>query len=98
MLSKPDVIELADTEIAYEGYIKQHMQQIGRLKDSEDKNIPAGFDFLGLHSVSKEAREVLLKVQPRTVGQATRLAGVTPSDAAILMNAISKSMFHVEQG
>lgn len=97
LLDRPDVIELVETEIAYEGYIKRHLQQIDRLKDSEGKQIPIGFDYQKLNSVSKEAREILLKVQPRTVGQASRLAGVTPSDAAILMNAVSKSTFHVEQ-
>ncbi|HET6400872.1 MAG TPA: tRNA uridine-5-carboxymethylaminomethyl(34) synthesis enzyme MnmG [Candidatus Kapabacteria bacterium] len=97
LLDRPDVIELVEIEIIYEGYVKRHLQQIGRLKESEEKHIPIGFDFQKLNSVSREAREVLLKIQPRTVGQASRLAGVTPSDAAILMNAITKSMFHVEQ-
>jgi tRNA uridine 5-carboxymethylaminomethyl modification enzyme len=97
LLCRPDVMELVETEIAYEGYVKRHLQQISRLKDSEERNIPVGFEFQKLHSVSKEGREIWLKVQPRTVGQAARLAGVTPSDAAILMNAIGKPSFHVEQ-
>jgi len=97
LLCRSDVIELVETEIIYEGYVKRHLQQISRLKDSEERNIPVGFEFQKLHSVSKEGREIWLKVQPRTVGQAARLAGVTPSDAAILMNAIGKPSFHVEQ-
>ena len=98
LLSRPDILELADIEIAYEGYIKRHQQQITRLKDSEDKQIPNTFDFSRVASISKESREVLTKVQPRTLGQASRLPGVTPSDAAILINAIQRhSTFHVEQ-
>ena len=98
LLHRNDILELADIEIAYEGYIKRHQQQISRLKDSEDKQIPNAFDFGQVASISKESREVLTKVRPRTLGQASRLPGVTPSDAAILMNAIRRhSTFHVEQ-
>ena len=98
LLPRPDILELADIEIAYEGYIKRHQQQISRLKDSEDKLIPSAFDFEGVASISKESREVLTKVRPRTLGQASRLPGVTPSDAAILMNALQRhTTFHVEQ-
>jgi tRNA uridine 5-carboxymethylaminomethyl modification enzyme len=88
LLERPDVVSIVDTEIAYEGYIKRHQQQITRLKDSELTEIPHTFDFAKLASISKEAGEVFSKVKPRTIGQATRLAGVTPSDAAILMSAI----------
>ena len=58
MLDRPDVMELVEIEIIYEGYVKRHLQQIGRLKESEEKNIPKGFDFQKLNSVSKEGREV----------------------------------------
>ncbi len=97
LLSRPEVMEMVETEISYEGYVKRHLQQIGRLRESDGKHIPAGFDFQKLNSISKEGREILLKIQPRTVGQAARLAGVTPSDAAIIMNAVTKPVFHVEQ-
>jgi tRNA uridine 5-carboxymethylaminomethyl modification enzyme len=98
LLHRQDILELADIEIAYEGYIKRHQQQISRLKDSEEKIIPIAFDFGQVASISKESREVLVKVRPRTLGQAARLPGVTPSDAAILMNALQRnSAFHVEQ-
>ncbi len=88
LLARPDIISIVDTEIAYEGYIKRHQEQITRLKDSELTEIPYSFDFAKLASISKEAGEVFSKVKPRTIGQATRLAGVTPSDAAILMSAV----------
>ncbi len=91
LLSNPDVISMIETEIAYEGYIKRHREQIDRLSASESLEIPANFNFAGLSSVSKETSEVLSKVRPRTIGQATRLAGVTPTDAAILLSAIRKN-------
>ncbi len=97
LLARNDAIEIAETEIIYEGYVKRHHQQIARLKESEEREIPADFSFSTIPSLSKEAREVLLKVQPSTIGQASRLAGVTPADSAILMAAVQRKMFHVEQ-
>ncbi len=98
LLPRPDIIDAVDIEIAYEGYVKQHLQQIARLKDSEEKHIPHGFNYHGITALSRESREVLIRVQPTTLGQASRLPGVTPSDSAILMVALQKSMtFHVEQ-
>jgi tRNA uridine 5-carboxymethylaminomethyl modification enzyme len=97
ILGKPDLLHTIETEIAYEGYVKQHKQQIARLKQSEEKEIPKTFEYSSLNALSNEAREVLSKVQPRTIGQASRLPGVTPSDAAILMVAVQRNgTFHVE--
>ncbi len=97
LLVSPEVIEAIDIEISYEGYVKQHQQQITRLKESEGKDIPHSFEFSKLTALSREARDVLQKVKPSTLGQASRLPGVTPSDAAILMVAIQRPVFHVEQ-
>ena len=88
LLAKPDIIEMVETEIAYEGYIKRHNEQITRLSENESKEIPHSFDFGQILSLSKEASEVFSKIRPSTIGQASRLPGVTPSDAAILMSAI----------
>jgi tRNA uridine 5-carboxymethylaminomethyl modification enzyme len=83
-----DTIELADIEIKYEGYIKQHRNQIERLRNSEEKRIPNGFSFHALRALSTEAREVMEKVRPETIGQASRLPGVAPTDIAILVGAL----------
>jgi tRNA uridine 5-carboxymethylaminomethyl modification enzyme len=88
LLGRTDIISMIETEIAYEGYIKRHNEQIARLVESDGKQIPFKFDFKVLSSLSKEAGEVFSKIRPSTIGQASRLAGVTPSDAAILMAAI----------
>ena len=97
LLLYPDIFQLIDTEIAYEGYIRRHQSQIDRMKSSESHTIPNGFEYSKLISLSKEARSVLQKIQPRTLGQASRLPGVTPSDSAILMVYLQKGLFHVEQ-
>jgi tRNA uridine 5-carboxymethylaminomethyl modification enzyme len=89
----PDIITMVETEIAYEGYIKRHKEQIARLYESENMEIPHSFDFGTISSISKEASEVFAKVKPRTIGQASRLAGVTPSDAAILLATVRRKIF-----
>ncbi len=91
LIDRPDIISMIETEIAYEGYVKRHLEQIERLSMSESIEIPDSFNYDLLASVSKESSEVLSKVRPRTIGQAARLAGVTPTDAAILLSAIRKN-------
>jgi tRNA uridine 5-carboxymethylaminomethyl modification enzyme len=86
--SREDILDMIDTEIMYEGYIRQHQTQIERLKRSEEKAIPVGFDFHTLKALSAESREVLTKVRPSSLGQASRLPGVKPPDIAILARAI----------
>lgn len=89
VISNDELITLIDTEIKYEGYIKQHLNQIGRMKQNELKSIPRQFKFDNLKALSTEAREVLLKVRPETIGQASRLPGVAPTDLAILIGALN---------
>ena len=84
-----EILMLANTEIKYEGYIKQHRQQIERFKASEGKIIPKTFLFKELRSLSTEAMEIFDKVRPETIGQASRLPGVAPTDISILMGALN---------
>jgi tRNA uridine 5-carboxymethylaminomethyl modification enzyme len=83
-----EILDMIDTEILYEGYIKQHHTQIDRLRKAEEKRIPASFDFHTLKSLSNESREVLTKVRPTSLGQASRLPGVKPPDIAVLSRAL----------
>jgi tRNA uridine 5-carboxymethylaminomethyl modification enzyme len=84
----PVVLDTIDTEIMYEGYVKQHHTQIERLRKAEEKRIPVSFDFHTLKSLSAESREVLTKVRPASLGQASRLPGVKPPDIAVLSRAL----------
>ncbi len=84
-LYNEQLLLLANTEIKYEGYIKQHHNQIERLRGHESKKIPLGISFKSITSLSTESREVLDKVKPETIGQASRLPGVSPTDIAILV-------------
>ena len=79
--------EIQQVEIAlkYAGYIARQETEVARFKDLEDKQIPAGFDFTSVPSLRPEARQKLLKVRPATIGQASRISGVSPSDISILL-------------
>lgn len=77
-----------ETEIKYEGYINRQMSQVQKAKKQEDMRIPAGYNYQGNSGLRLEAREKLEKVSPRTVGQASRIPGITPSDIMQLIFAL----------
>lgn len=85
-----ETIEQAEIKIKYESYFEKEMEIIGKMKKMEDKEINPEFNYNQLNSLSKEAREKLMKIKPRTLGQASRISGVTPSDISVLMVHISK--------
>jgi tRNA uridine 5-carboxymethylaminomethyl modification enzyme len=73
-----------ETEIKYGGYIQQQERQMGRMKDAERRTIPADFGFQGIPGLSREVQDKLERVRPATLGQAGRIAGVTPAAVAVL--------------
>jgi len=79
-----DVIRQVEEEIKYSGYIDRQRMQVERQSRHENRLIPEGFDYQGAGGLSREAREKLSKQQPRTLGQASRIPGVTPADIAVL--------------
>ncbi|GAC1564610.1 MAG: hypothetical protein NVS3B13_40800 [Mucilaginibacter sp.] len=85
-----ETIEQAEIKIKYESYFEKELDIVGRMKKMEDKEINPEFDYHHLVSLSKEAREKLMKIKPRTLGQASRISGVTPSDISVLMVHISR--------
>ncbi|MBC8213437.1 MAG: tRNA uridine-5-carboxymethylaminomethyl(34) synthesis enzyme MnmG [Candidatus Marinimicrobia bacterium] len=74
----------AETDIKYKGYVDQERRRSEQLQNIEGVLIPEGFDFSLVKNLSNESREKLIKVCPETLGQASRIAGVTPSDIAML--------------
>jgi tRNA uridine 5-carboxymethylaminomethyl modification enzyme len=85
LLSNSAALEQVEIELKYEGYIKRQHETVGRLEKYEDTNIPLILNYLTLKSLSAEGREKLNKVKPRSIGQASRISGVTPSDISILL-------------
>jgi len=98
LLEALEVDAVQDIEIAYEielqvkysGYIKRQLQQIGRFKNLETKPIPLAFNYDGTPGFSREVREKLKKVRPASIGQASRISGVTPAAISLLLVALEK--------
>jgi len=80
-----EVIEASEIHIKYESYIEKENQMIEKMKNLEDLKIKDSLDFNQIPALSAEAKEKLRKVKPQTLGQASRISGVTPADISILM-------------
>jgi len=79
-----DICEQLEIAVKYEGYIARQLEQVERFRRLEGVNIPDGFSYTGLSGLSAEVQEKLGKAQPQTLGQASRIPGVTPAAIAIL--------------
>ena len=79
------VLEQAEIQIKYETYLEKEKELVSRMGQLEDLIIPDNFNYEKLSSLSTEARQKFLKIRPRTLGQASRISGVNPSDVQILM-------------
>ncbi|MBL8039477.1 MAG: tRNA uridine-5-carboxymethylaminomethyl(34) synthesis enzyme MnmG [Nitrospira sp.] len=85
-----DIAEEVELQIKYEGYIDRQMRQVEKFKKLEKKSIPSLFDYNLVSGFSREVREKLNRVRPETVGQASRISGVTPAAISLLLVAIEK--------
>ncbi|MFD0795333.1 tRNA uridine-5-carboxymethylaminomethyl(34) synthesis enzyme MnmG [Mucilaginibacter litoreus] len=85
-----ETIEQAEIKIKYESYFLKEMEIVERMKKMEDREINPEFNYHQLVSLSKEAREKLMRIKPRTLGQASRISGVSPSDISVLMVHVSR--------
>lgn len=74
-----------ETLVKYEGYIHKEVEQVERMRRLEARRIPADLDYQGLRGLSSEAREKLGEIKPASLGQASRISGVSPADVAMLM-------------
>jgi tRNA uridine 5-carboxymethylaminomethyl modification enzyme len=81
----PEVIQQVEIAVKYAGYIDRQEAEVAKFKTLEDKQIPENFDYATVHSLRTEARQKLSKIRPATIGQASRISGVSPSDIGILM-------------
>lgn len=81
----PEVIEQIAISDKYEGYIKRQLQQVERFKTLEDRKIPEWVDYKQLRGLSAESAQKLARLRPLSLGQASRIAGVSPADISVLM-------------
>ena len=74
-----------EIEIKYEGYIERQLKQVEHYKKMEKKKIPADLDYNDVGSLRLEARQKLIAYKPISVGQASRISGVSPADISVLL-------------
>lgn len=86
----PTLLNLIATNTKYRGYIEREKQQVERLSKHQNMRIPDGVDYTSMTAVSFEARQKLAHILPETIGQASRISGVSPADISILMVLLRK--------
>ena len=77
-------LKIVETDLKYGGYLAQQQQEMERMKKAESRHIPAWFEYQGVPGLSREMVEKLTRVRPRTLGQASRIPGVTPAAVSII--------------
>jgi tRNA uridine 5-carboxymethylaminomethyl modification enzyme len=92
-----EVIQQVEIALKYEGYIARQELEVAKLKGLEDKQIPPWIDYAKVPSLRTEARQKLTKINPATLGQASRISGVSPSDIGILMVWMKQGPSRVEE-
>jgi tRNA uridine 5-carboxymethylaminomethyl modification enzyme len=85
------VLEEAETRIKYEGYIAHQQKQVEKLKKMENVRLSEDLDYASVYGLTKEAREKLSKVRPVSLGQASRISGITPAALMTLQVHLKKS-------
>lgn len=80
-----EAIDLAEINMKYAGYINKEQEMVAKMNRLEDVKLHENFNYDSIHSLSFEAREKLRKMKPRTIGQASRISGVSPSDISVLL-------------
>lgn len=86
----PEIFEQVEIELKYEGYIKRQQAQINEMRRLEVKLLPKDIDYNAIDGLRLEAREKLSKIRPHSVGQASRISGVSPSDISVLIIYLAK--------
>ena len=86
----PEIWGLVETDLKYEGYLRREQDQIERQRGQEEQSIPAGLDYEAIPSMRLEARQKLGTYAPETLGQASRISGITPADISVLAVWIRK--------
>ncbi|NNF03748.1 MAG: tRNA uridine-5-carboxymethylaminomethyl(34) synthesis enzyme MnmG, partial [Rhodothermales bacterium] len=79
------IADMVEIDLKYEGYIERARDQIRSMEKMEGRALPEGVDYMGIDSISKEAREKLDRIRPDNLGQASRISGVSPADISVLM-------------
>lgn len=87
---RQEVVEQVEIEVKYAGYLERQKEQVQRFQRLEQKRIPENLDYTQIHGLSKEAREKLTRIRPQSLGQASRISGVSPADLSVLSLVLAK--------
>jgi tRNA uridine 5-carboxymethylaminomethyl modification enzyme len=87
----PKTREQVEIEVKYQGYIEKQQKEVERIRRLEERDIPQNIDYQALSGLRYEACQKLSKFRPQTLGQASRIDGVTPVDIAILLIYLEKA-------
>ena len=85
LLSDPRALAQVEIEVKYDRYIMRQNEMVKKLEKLENIKIPSDFQFNSFKSISTEGREKLLRIKPRSLGQSSRISGVSPSDISVLL-------------
>ncbi|MBL4705449.1 MAG: tRNA uridine-5-carboxymethylaminomethyl(34) synthesis enzyme MnmG, partial [Flavobacteriales bacterium] len=83
--NKREVLEQAEVQMKYEGYINKQEEQVNKMHRLEEVKIPTDIDYFKFSALSTESKEKLDNIKPTTLGQASRISGIKPSDVSVLM-------------
>ena len=86
----PEVVREAEISLKYAGYIDRQLRQVEEMKRLEGYPLPADLDYMSIHGLRMEARQKLQEIRPTSLGQASRVSGVSPADVAVLMVYLKK--------
>jgi tRNA uridine 5-carboxymethylaminomethyl modification enzyme len=89
-IDNEEISQAIEITIKYDGYIKRQLQQISRFEKLEEKKIHPGFDYDRVSGFSREVLEKLKRVRPASIGQASRISGVTPAAISLLLVALER--------
>ncbi|MBP9625282.1 MAG: tRNA uridine-5-carboxymethylaminomethyl(34) synthesis enzyme MnmG [Veillonella sp.] len=94
----PDVEEEIDIAITYEGYIKKQAEQVAKVRKLEEKIIPADWNYSEMKGISLEAQQKLDLIRPHSIGQASRISGVSPADISVLLVQLEQYQRNLGKG
>jgi tRNA uridine 5-carboxymethylaminomethyl modification enzyme len=89
-LFSPDVRAQVETQVKYEGYVNRQIEMVGRFQKTESVKLPEDIDYASISGLSKEVREKLTRIRPRSLGQASRISGITPAAISLLSIYLKK--------
>jgi tRNA uridine 5-carboxymethylaminomethyl modification enzyme len=96
--TRPDVREQVEIQVKYHGYIERQQEQVERARSLEHTRLPADLDYAGIKGLTTEVREKLIKFRPDTLGQASRIPGVTPAAISVVSIALKASNWKTGRG